>query len=488
MEDDSVLLKSQGKTEFPKFSCICELCNCGRHKHHKGCRKRNAETRIIWGSDSCLLSHYTATFTWPHKRKRSSRRPQLSQVLLAQSPTNQQGGQYLSNPTFRQTPRLVARGSPKLLQAPYLQNLTSPPVQSAVPDTTTLQQTSDQDAVRRKATTTSYQQHKRAAYSHSFPRLGELPAVIGSVLYPDQREKMETTTNREFVPKTGGRPERKQVVQCNLMLEGERNLATTHRQEFKPYPLEGAPVARQQSALMKEEEVSSKGVPMESVTRYSHDFPSRTCLPKRRNPVRPHPDNLMINPALRTEFRTVQMDTYPGWNTLEHRRPAPAKLREELSVRSSDHHFQGDTVTKLDFQPLPLPSSRHKPQPLMPTLKPLQGLFDDRTANKEFFKDWGVCRRVRHGDRYDGLTYLKPTGKFEGETTNSQTFFQKKVERVRNCKPEQRLEEDRGEHTFATEHREAYRPLSLPVCQLQLYLEQNPPTSQGQPKPSAVET
>ncbi|KAJ8342741.1 hypothetical protein SKAU_G00326690 [Synaphobranchus kaupii] len=483
MEEDSILMKSQGKRDFPKFSCICELCNCGRHKHHKGCRKRNAETRIIWGSDSCLLSHYRATFTWPHKRKRSGRRPQLSLVQLALPPTNQQGGQYL----FNHPPQLVNRGSPKSLQAWSVQNLTTRPVQSerpAVPDTNRLQNASAQGLFRRNVTT-SYQHHKGAAYSHSFPRLGELPAVIGSVLYPDEREKMETTNNREFVPKTGGRPERKQVVQGNLILEGERNLATTHREEFKPYPLEGAPVTRRQWAPVKEEE--NKGVPMESVTRYSHDF-SPSTLPKRRNPARPHPDNLMINPALRGEFRTVQMDTYPGWNTLEHRRAAPAKFREELSVRSTDHHFQGDTVTKLDFQPIPLPSTRHKPQPMMTTLKPLQGQFDDRTANKESFKDWGVCRRVRHGDRYDGLTCVKPTGKFESETTNSQTFVQKKAERVRNCKPEEIREEDRGEQTFSTEHREAYRPLSLPVCQLQLYLDQNLPTSQGQPMPPSVKT
>ncbi|KAJ8405918.1 hypothetical protein AAFF_G00313550 [Aldrovandia affinis] len=471
--------------EFPKFNCICELCNCGRHKHHKGCSKRNAETRISWGSSSCLLSHYRATFTWPHKRKLSTRKPQLALPQV-----NQLSWQYLSSPQPRQTPGPANKHSPKLLQGCSVQSLVTPLEKPETPakSGTGLHDAPAQVAPRCNTSTScySYQCHKGVPYSNSFPRLGELPAVVGSLLYPDQREKMETTTNREFTPKTGGRPGLTQVVQCNLTLEGERDLTTTHREEFKPYPLEGAPVARRRRAPVKEEEEVLKGAPMESVTRYGHDFPPRPYPPKRRNPAQPHPDNLAINPTLRSEFRTVQMDTYPGWDTLEHQRPAPAKLREELSVRNNER-FHGDTVSKLAFQPLPLPIHHHKPKPLVPTLKPLLGPFNDQTANREFFKDWGVHRRVRHGDHYDGV-YLKPVGKFESETTNSQTFFGKQAERVRNCKPQHRPMEHQGQHTFSTEHREAYRPLSLPVCQLQLYLSQNLPTNKEKLEPPAFQT
>ncbi|XP_043532368.1 uncharacterized protein LOC122540566 isoform X2 [Chiloscyllium plagiosum] len=59
------------KLEFPVFSCLCELCDCGEHKHHQNCRKNTSA-----GVTDPLLSHYQSTFIQPlHPQPRSSKRP-----------------------------------------------------------------------------------------------------------------------------------------------------------------------------------------------------------------------------------------------------------------------------------------------------------------------------------------------------------------------------------------------------------------------------
>ncbi|XP_072558380.1 uncharacterized protein [Paramormyrops kingsleyae] len=210
---------------------------------------------------------------------------------------------------------------------------------------------------------------------------------------------METTSRREFVQKSGERQEQKQMP-VSLKLEGERQFVTTHQEEYKPHPHVEAAAARKQRAAPRAEPTQAP-IPMEHLTKYRCDFRQRDCKPQRRSPAMQHPDNLGINLALRSDFRTVQMDSYPGWDASEHLRPEPAKLKEELVV-NGDAEFQGDTVTKLDFQRLPLVSARQQPiKTRGSNLDLLQGPFNGQTSNRDFFRDWGVKTRVRHGDLYD---------------------------------------------------------------------------------------
>ncbi|XP_048418215.2 uncharacterized protein LOC125466990 isoform X2 [Stegostoma tigrinum] len=53
-------LEGLEKMEFPVFSCLCELCDCGEHKHHQNCHKNK-----LAGITDHLLSHYQSTFTQP---------------------------------------------------------------------------------------------------------------------------------------------------------------------------------------------------------------------------------------------------------------------------------------------------------------------------------------------------------------------------------------------------------------------------------------
>ncbi|XP_015193220.2 stabilizer of axonemal microtubules 2 isoform X1 [Lepisosteus oculatus] len=488
--------------EFPEFSCICELCDCGQHGHHKGCRKKKKTAlQLSFGSDRCLLSHYKATFTQPRNvRLRSSKRPLRTPLHPNPPPMALHTTQRTAfgPPQAGERPRPACRGESyappqEPVQSQSVYSLDFPPkepepVVAKRPLTSLRRAPAGARLSQHTTTHDSYQGQQGAGLLRPGPRFGELPAVVGSLLCPDQREEMQTTTHSEFVRRSlsGGKPERSQPIQCSLRVEGERDLMTTHREVFQPHPLEGAPATRRRRAPKREEAPS--GAPMETVTKYRSDFPTRQLTQPRSQLARPPPDNLKINQALRNDFRTVHRETYPGWDVSEHRRPSPAQLQEELSVRNREAIFQADTETKLAYRPVPLDSLQLEPLPRRdPVLKVQAGQFEDTTASKEFFQNWGVQRRARWGDLHDGV-YIMPTGKFEGETTNSRTFFRKKAEMVTSFKPEHKPIQAEGEHDFTTVHRDTFRPLSIPPCRLQLYLAHQQQQSQKLMAPPAVPT
>ncbi|XP_048839434.1 uncharacterized protein si:dkeyp-69c1.9 isoform X2 [Brienomyrus brachyistius] len=408
----------QENEDFPSFTCICELCDCGKHKRHRGCRRLNGNVQIGWGFDNQLISDYKCSFAWPHD-VHCCTKPLLSQN--------------------------VAKGIPASTKGT---------------DTTTVKWpvTPKEEPPHRRLKVNACGDNCHC-HTKSFPRIGELSAVVGSLLYPDKREKMQTTSRREFVQKSGERQEQKQMP-VSLKLEGERQFVTTHQEEYKPYPHVEPAAVRERRAATRAEPVPA---PMEHLTKYRCDFRQKDCKPQRRSPAMQHPDNLGINLALRSDFRTVQMDSYPGWDASEHLRPEPAKLKEELVV-NGDAEFQGDTVTKLDFQRLPLITARQQPAKAWGSnLDLLQGPFNGQTSNRDFFKDWGVKTRVRHGDLYD-TGHMKPV----------------RAERATICKPLETAAVQ-GEQDFSTVHQEAYRPISLPVCRLRRYL-QNHPTMENDEK------
>ncbi|KAL4658612.1 hypothetical protein GN956_G2174 [Arapaima gigas] len=285
----------------------------------------------------------------------------------------------------------------------------------------------------------------------------------GLLLYPDKSEELETTTKREFVPKTGGRQEQ-HIYQCTLKLEGQRYFTTTHRDEYKPHPLEEAPPMRRLKPPSRE--APAKRDPMELLTKYSCDFTLKGHISHRRNLSIPPPDNLAVNQTLRNEFRTVQMDAFPGWDTTKHRRPDPVEVRQELAVREKDAVFQADTVTKLEFQPQPLEIARQEPfKPRTSTVHLQHEPFIDQTSNKHFLKDC-VRRPECHGNPYE-MAYETP-----------------QVES--NYKPQQKTEGAQGDHHFGSIHKRAYQHLNLPVCQLQRYLAQKHLVKMEQLAPSGV--
>ncbi|XP_030394035.1 uncharacterized protein LOC115637179 isoform X6 [Gopherus evgoodei] len=173
------------------------------------------------------------------------------------------------------------------------------------------------------------------------------------------------------------------------------------------------------------------------------------------------------------DFQTVQRESYHGWDTRRYPCASPIKLKEELADlrKERDGKFSGDTVTKLSYPPLPLDRPPRTIEWPPTVLRSLYAKFDDSTAHKFFFREWGVQPRIRQGDPYDGV-YIRPLAKFESQTTTHSTFLPQIAEVVKNCKPEQKSIRAQGKQDFSTIHRESYRPIPLPVCRLQMYLIQ----------------
>ncbi|MGH0150914.1 UNVERIFIED_CONTAM: hypothetical protein FKN15_028705 [Acipenser sinensis] len=187
---------------------------------------------------------------------------------------------------------------------------------------------------------------------------------------------MHTTTQREFIKKAGAKPELVRAVQCNLKIEGERDMKTTHQTVFQPLPLEKALAVPR--PRLSEREAALRGAHMESVTKYRSDYPAHHSLPERRELARPPADNLAINHSLR-------LHTSPF---------------------------------NLAYQPIPLNTLQLEPIKRPATvLKPHDARFEDNTANRVFFQDWGVQPRVRYGDPYDGSCIRPLVGRKGGGVT-----------------------------------------------------------------------
>ncbi|XP_036444797.1 uncharacterized protein si:dkeyp-69c1.9 [Colossoma macropomum] len=173
----------------------------------------------------------------------------------------------------------------------------------------------------------------RTKHSQAFPQRGELPTVAGLLLYPDKKEKMVTTTAIAFGPKTCARVEPKKILQCNLILEGDRSFITTHREAFPSQPVDGAALTKRTASV---KEKTPKAQTPHFQTNYQKNFSPPQGVFMRRLQVLPCPDNLAVNPALRAEFRTVQMETYPGWNISLHSRLFPAQSKEHASLKEEE--------------------------------------------------------------------------------------------------------------------------------------------------------
>ncbi|XP_059398320.1 uncharacterized protein si:dkeyp-69c1.9 isoform X2 [Carassius carassius] len=158
----------------------------------------------------------------------------------------------------------------------------------------------------------------------AFPMLGELPSLAGLLLYPGKREKMVTTTETEFGPKTCPKIEPKKILQCSLTLDGDRSFSTTNREDYPYYKPDGTQIVWHGKVPARENRTGQA----QRGSLYQQDFPAPKRIYVRRNQVVPHPDNLAINTSMRAEYKTVQQEAFPGWDVSVHTCTVPARLKK----------------------------------------------------------------------------------------------------------------------------------------------------------------
>ncbi|XP_067423076.1 stabilizer of axonemal microtubules 2-like [Emydura macquarii macquarii] len=459
------------RAQFLSLSCFSVTLS--RHKCRKNCKKWSRPA-----PPDCRrpqLSHYKATYTQPPSvPPRSSKRPlrtppHPNPPAMAFSTT--QRAEFMPWELGERT-RPQIREAYQCPQEPFQsQSLYSLHFPAREPIVTTLWQPPrhiQPDGSGFSHTTTSQESYRgwRAERPAGY---GELPALAGALLSPDQAAEMETTTQREFTEKRIPKPELVKGLQAQLAMEGDHDMTTTHQTTYQAVPVEKR-VAKSRGKGMAP---AGKRAPGKYMTKYQSDFPACGLLPARIQPAQPPLDNLAINQGFSIDFQTVQRESYHGWDTCRYPRASPIKLKEELADlgKQRDEKFSGDTVTKLSYPPRPVDRPPETIQPPRPVPRCRATKFDDATAHKFFFRDWGVRPRLRQGDPRDGV-YVRPLAKFESQTTTHSTFLPHRLEKVKHCKPEQKPIRPEGEQDFSTIHRESYRPVPLPVCRLQTYLIQ----------------
>ncbi|KAM9299391.1 uncharacterized protein PAF06_016454 [Gastrophryne carolinensis] len=454
-------------------SCICELCDCGRHKHHKGCKKQQRVQRRVTNGE-CYITHYKATFNAPRPvAPRSSKRPPHTPMPRDLPPmhlTTTQRTEFVPRP-LEGRPKLFIppegyyKSPEEPLQKQTVYGLHYPPkeaertVPMRPPDNLHPPPPSNTNHI-----TTNKEQYKQWKAERQ-PHYGELPAVAGALLFPGDVCDMKTTTQEHFVEKRMKRVEPVRVSQDHLTLEGEHHLTTTHQSTFHPLPLEK--IKEPKEVLPKQ---ITRKPPLEVMTKYQSDF--SMCHPLEvTKPAAPPTDNLSVNPFYSNDFRTVQKMAFPGWDPVLYPRPEQAHLQEELTAMDKERggQVEGNTVTKLAFLP-PEPQPREPVRPPRSALRPLNGKFDGITHSKSVFKNWGVQPRQRHGDPVDGVS-LRPLAKLNTETTTGTTFTPKKAELLKNLKPAKDNLELTGDRYLSTVHKDTYRTPEVPQCQMQIYLE-----------------
>ncbi|XP_025067731.1 uncharacterized protein LOC102374081 [Alligator sinensis] len=323
----------------PPLACLCELCDCGRHKRHKNCRKQGQPAAGV--QEGALLSHYQATYTYLPGIPRCSSKRLLHTPLHPNPP-----GKALSTTQRAEfVPPVPGKRTKPCVQAPAVIALQQPP---------------------------SQMQHTAAPFAQP-----------------------STTAQDCFGGRRGQWPTRYGELPA---LTGAHNMTTTHGSTYCPVPLE----RRGARAPAKGAEAAGQPAQVEYMTWYQSDFPARASLPARALLTQPAPDNLAINQSLGTSFQTVQRESYRGWDPGRYPRAGLIRLKDQLG-RERGGEFSGDTVTKLSYPPLPLDRPSGTVQRPTTVLKSLAAKFSHSTAHKFFFRDWGAQPRIRHGDPHDGI-------------------------------------------------------------------------------------
>ncbi|CAI5795409.1 Hypothetical predicted protein [Podarcis lilfordi] len=400
--------------ESPPFKeCLCELCDCGRHKCHRNCRKQ----RVLLAQPKTgkgWLSHYKATYTCPPAvHPRSSKRPPCTPPHPNPPPmdlqTTQRAEFVVWDPGKRTGHPMKERGG-QHPQGPF---------------------------------------QSQALCQLPFPPRASALSQPPSKLQPCSPAVKNSSGSKGFKRELPDQP--------------GVNVITT---PSHPLLFEKGAFLREKRAITK----SSEPAAAEYVTKYQSDFPEQRAFPGQAAPALPPLDNLAINPAFRTNFQTVHRESYRSWNASAYSRAKLITLKKNRGAKEAGKSEEV-AVTKLPYH---LPVLLNHAEPIKhpgTALKSLAAQFDNSTAHRFFFRDWGAQPRIRYGDPWEG-SCTHSLGHFGSQTTTCSTYLLKRAEKAKNYKPELKPTQTEGGQDFATIHREAYRHIPLPVCRLQMYLAQ----------------
>ncbi|XP_055516711.1 uncharacterized protein si:dkeyp-69c1.9 [Leucoraja erinacea] len=428
--------------EFSEFSCLCELCDCGQHKYHQNCKKKQSIQRRSVSTD-WLLTNYQSSFRRPlNVLPRSSKRP-------LRTPPHPNPPAMQSETTQRSEfgPR-VPREQTKAGNRPLQEQLHSKSIHTKG---LTLK---ERPATVQKCLKGSLPSSRSSSRSNtsckgwkSEPsvRSGERLTASGCQCPPYQNNIQQPTRKAEIRENFCNMPERAKPLPDNLKFEGVHDLNTTYQVEFQPLPF-----ARQKTVRKR---TKPKPAPMDLLSSYRKDYPEHKQ--SKMLSIIPAQDNLQVNRHLPADFNTIQKNSYIGWDPTQYPRPDPIKYKDQLNVEGA---METTTVTKLEYNMKPSIKKQEIHRPT--TQQSLGGKFDPKTSYAISYKDWDPKTRIRYGDPHD-KPFEPPSGRIESTSVTGRDFTPKNVCHPPNYSPCLRKN---------TSHHQNARSSPLPMCKLQAYL------------------
>ncbi|XP_013394115.1 stabilizer of axonemal microtubules 1-like [Lingula anatina] len=325
------------KQEFPDFTCICEICDCGRHKHHKNCKRVGKINKRR--QKQCLLTTSQETFKAFSARPRSSKRPPQTPRDPNPPPMMFKTNQRDDFRPHGEVPRVQPFAFPdtyEIDKGPF-QNVTFYSAEygpKELPSETILRPTSQGRYMRKTSAKLDTRTTNKESFKHWVPqpaiRFGELPSFTEQrANFPGHDPKLNpmpepfVKEDQTYRPKDG----KFDGLTVTMADFTEKELAAAH------VPRALAPITKLDENKPKFDGRTSfkefyKNWNVQPRKRYGdfHEaqkyFPpiekfdtksttQATYIPKEFDPVKPYiPEEHTLNKDGKLDFTTVNADTY----------------------------------------------------------------------------------------------------------------------------------------------------------------------------------
>ncbi|CAF1035623.1 unnamed protein product [Didymodactylos carnosus] len=501
MKLENVDIEKIKLTDFPAFTCLCELCDDGcfdraGNEHHPNCKRQHAIHSIQikrLRNSKCPLSHYKETFRsyGDDVRRRSPYHPPPDPVSVTyQQPMDLLSSQrdHYKPPTvtkrvepIKQVDKYVKNDEPMQTQSHYqvefiekpiikptMQLLKDPVKDSNVSVSVPFAKFSSQTTAR------SHFQPWKSAPSHAY---GEPPAVAGHILFPGVDRSFETSSGVTFIP-FPDLPTTKSITKNeyggNLKVPfGSMDLTTNYRKDYIEHEITKSDIATNSRSSIELQPKRSSSViyvrhPMNSITQTKSDYrPYPNHRPPHPAEMEPFQSQITIGGRTSEPSLSQYRQDYPGHDMKENR---PVFTRKDApTYKPPTEKMETVTITQRDYQPLDLSSvPRLRVVPLKPTLTSEVGPMESVTTSRHHFKPYQSTQPRRYGDPAPSF-YIPPVGKIQSTTTNSEHYQARPGERARNYKPEIQILNRVGAQDFNTMYRADFKPHGVNLCGAKAY-------------------
>ncbi|CAH1797421.1 unnamed protein product [Owenia fusiformis] len=461
--------------KFPEFSCICEICDCGRClKNHKCKKKRNVQKREA----PLGKTDYQTKFSQPGvPRPRSTKRPPPTPREVILPPMMFDTNQRSEFKGHKDVPRV----KPFILSDNY--ETPSDPIDGTTYYMKEFPGKMPQDNVKVKINTDSTSRYMRDSSAKFDGRttnkeefkkytpqqnlsFKELPSFAGSILYPEKPTEIQSNNQASYPGFY--LPRRSEIRQTsgNIRIEGDMHMETTNRDIFR-----GAPGSRAKLIVHKPEmgRNNVKRGKFDAQTQMKSDFQMRGGEPA--DAAKPAPETIRLRFNDNHTFSTEQRTMFKGVDVGNH--PPAEQIKLVDNYEPSTDPMETRTNNMMDYKPVDLKAA-HNPRVSMPASKSTEHKpkFDGQTMNNIMFKDPKVKQRVRYVDFHEGHTYVPPSDKFNGHSTTKSTFVPLKADPVINYKPDQKPIVREGSVDYNTVHKSTYKGQKVQLCKSKIYLLQ----------------